>query len=91
MAIQIIKQGRLPEEKRWSFCCRNCDTEFTAHTRDGQHYFKNQKEGEGLSVSCPLCNKQVTSQTEYIHEPFKPQYRGWQDHTMYCTTLVPIK
>ena len=89
MTIEIIKQGRLPEEKRWGFRCRNCGTEFVAHKADG-HYFNDQRDGEGLSVQCPLCSKQVTSQQEHKDpnqsaRPWdmpKPSTRGWQDRVI---------
>lgn len=80
MSIEIIKQGRLPEEKRWSFICRNCDTHFTAQKKDGQ-YFSNQRDGEALTVSCPLCKTSVTSYTEYKTH-LEPQHRGWQDYVL---------
>ena len=88
MSIQIIKQGRLPEEKRWSFCCRNCGTEFTAQKFDG--YYFDDRDGTGLTVSCPMCKNSVTSFTEYqeslqsarLWDAPKPPNRGWQDYVL---------
>lgn len=64
MTIRIIKQGKLPEEKVYRFTCYHCKTEFTAQEKDGNKTY-NQHDGTSVTVSCPLCNHQVSSDCEY--------------------------
>ena len=58
MAIEIIKTGKLPEEKKYRFDCTNCGTIFTALRKDGE-YSQDQREGPMMKVACPICHSKV--------------------------------
>lgn len=58
MAIEITKRGELPEEIKYAFKCRKCGTEFTATRLDGKVTY-DKRDGNFLTVTCPLCNDPV--------------------------------
>lgn len=58
MTIEITKRGQLPEEVKYKLKCNNCKTEFTATIQDGKVTY-DQRDGNFLTVACPLCNNPV--------------------------------
>ena len=64
MAIKIIKQGELPEEKIYETTCKVCSTVFsfqrkdaTKEDRGGTRQYKGY---HNLYIHCPTCNNLCT-------------------------------
>jgi len=56
--MEIIKKGKLPEDKSYREECYNCKTIFKFKASEGK-YFSNQRDGSGFEVICPLCKKSI--------------------------------
>lgn len=56
MAVKIIKEGSLPEEKEHRVTCSNCITIFSFQTKDAKLVL-DQREGSYLQINCPFCKK----------------------------------
>jgi len=54
--MEIIKKGKLPEDKSYRGECHNCKTIFKFNYNEGE-YFSNQRDGAGFKVICPLCKE----------------------------------
>lgn len=52
--VRIVKLGKLPSEKVYSGKCTNCKTE-VEFKRGAANYVPDQRDGDMLQVSCPLC------------------------------------
>lgn len=59
MAIEIIKRGTPPGERRYTATCRNCSTEFSFLPHDATKQF-DQRDGDYFVISCPVCTKDCT-------------------------------
>lgn len=57
--MRIIEQGRLPESQAYECTCRHCRTRFE-FARGEAKYNDDQRDGDYLSIPCPLCKKECT-------------------------------
>lgn len=58
--MKIIKEGKLPEEKKFVMKCKNCDTIFEVTEKECIKYTGYWNE-ETYRYDCPLCNTSVYS------------------------------
>ena len=54
MAIEIIEIGQKPGDKQYEVQCRACRTKFTFSRSDAK-YTSDQRDGDFVSIKCPLC------------------------------------
>jgi len=54
--VTIIKRGELPKDRIYRCTCYNCYTEFEFTQEEGT-YHSDQRDGEYLTIACPLCNR----------------------------------
>jgi hypothetical protein len=56
--MEIIKKGKLPEERLWQGECKNCNTIARAKEKelDLTHY---QQDGLFGRANCPLCKQSI--------------------------------
>lgn len=71
--MNIIKAGKLPEEKQYQTTCDRCKTIFTFKQKEAE-YVSDQRDGDFLKVKCPFngCN------TYNFVNP-NPQRYDWYD------------
>lgn len=58
--IMIIKRGEVPANKIFRGFCMNCKTE-VEFPRRAAKYNSDQRDGDFLSVDCPVCNNLITA------------------------------
>lgn len=58
MAIEIIKRGQIPEEKKYRGCCSNCRTEFSFQQKDAK-VSHDLRDGSFMTIACPVCKAAV--------------------------------
>ena len=58
MAIKIIKRGIPQKEKTYTISCIDCKSRFSFQREDAI-YFSDQRDGETLSIHCPVCNARI--------------------------------
>lgn len=56
--MKIIKKGKLPEEREYMSTCRHCKT-FFSFLKNEATYNYDQRDGDFLSIDCPLCKNKV--------------------------------
>lgn len=56
--MEIIKKGKLPEEKTYECVCSYCKTEFRFQRKEAEFVY-DQRDGNALTIKCPLCKSQV--------------------------------
>ena len=56
--MKILKRGTLPEERILNATCRKCQTEFE-FAQSETTTVHDQREGDYLSIRCPLCSAPV--------------------------------
>lgn len=61
--MKIIKQGQLPAERVYQGTCRRCTTE-VEFQRGEATYHADQRDGDFLTVRCPVCNDTITVDVE---------------------------
>lgn len=59
--IEIIKRGKPPGEIGYEVTCHNCKSELRFKGSDAK-YSNDQRDGNYLSIDCPVCHRKVTSQ-----------------------------
>lgn len=71
MAIQVIKQGILPENRKFKGSCNNCKCEIICSYNDGK-YSNSQRDGSYLIVKCPTtgCTAEICALEEIAEVPF---------------------
>jgi hypothetical protein len=52
--MEILRQGKLPEEKEYVGDCRRCNTQVRFKHSEGETHY-SQHDGDSISVVCPLC------------------------------------
>jgi RNase P subunit RPR2 len=62
--MRIIKEGKLPEKEIFQITCKNCSTVFEFF-REEANVTRDQREGDYLSIACPLCKKIQTKSLPY--------------------------
>ena len=55
--IEIIKRGKIPQEKKYEATCYTCKTVFTALQEDGK-VVNDQRDGDFVTFHCPVCNRE---------------------------------
>lgn len=60
MAVKIIRHGKPPEVQPIEVTCRNCDTLFS-FTRSDASFVPDQRDGDHLTLHCPLCGRVCTT------------------------------
>lgn len=58
MAIEIISRGHLPENDQFEATCHKCKSSLRFLRSDGKLSF-DQRDGDFLTVSCPVCGDSV--------------------------------
>lgn len=56
--ILITKRGTPPEQLVHDATCTHCKTEYE-FTRDEAEYISDQRDGDCLKTSCPVCKRDV--------------------------------
>ena len=56
--VEIIKRGTLPDEKTYETECRHCRTFFRFERREA-HFVTDQREGDAVTIACPVCTTLV--------------------------------
>ena len=57
--MRILREGKRPENKLYQVECRECKTEFEFVRSEATLTFDN-RDGDFLTIGCPLCGKPVT-------------------------------
>lgn len=57
--IEILKKGTLPKDKVYIIECDYCTTSFKFNREDAR-YNSDQRDGDFLSILCPLCEGYCT-------------------------------
>lgn len=57
--MRIIKEGSRPETALYESTCWNCQTVFEYVRSEAKLNF-DQRDGDFLSIDCPLCKSKVT-------------------------------
>lgn len=74
MVVQVIKQGKSPEERnpKMVATCAACACEFSFQAQDAA-YVSDQRDGDYYQLPCPnaTCSKPVTKQ---VPRPIVPGY-----------------
>jgi len=52
--MKILKEGKLPQEKTYTATCRDCKTVFEFKQKEAKMNY-DQRDGNYLSVNCPVC------------------------------------
>lgn len=62
--MQIIKAGKLPQEKKYRLTCSTCNTVFEFKLNEARHLC-DQREGDFYTISCPLeeCDRTLSFTT----------------------------
>lgn len=55
MAVEIIERGQLPSETVYDATCGNCRTKIRFKRGDAKYFF-DQRDGDFLSIACPVCS-----------------------------------
>lgn len=58
MAIEVIKVGTVPENRRVVGTCSNCHSALRWQAKDGVDK-SDQREGDYNEVTCPVCGQKV--------------------------------
>lgn len=69
MAIEIIRKGTPPAERKYKTTCPNCKTTFSFLQKDTS-YKGDQRDGDYLAVDCPVCK---TTRYVGVNTYIKPQ------------------
>lgn len=56
--MEILKRGKLPEDKTYEARCNHCKTEIRFQQREG-HITHDQRDGDFITVNCPVCGNKV--------------------------------
>jgi RNase P subunit RPR2 len=56
--VKITKVGSRPEDKEYRASCRNCKSE-VEFRRNEAEYISDQRDGDFLSVRCPICGNLI--------------------------------
>lgn len=59
MAIEVMRKGTPPTEMFYVVDCVNCQSRLRFFRRDGR-IMNDARTGSYLSVTCPVCDKEVT-------------------------------
>lgn len=67
MAIQVLKEGKLPSNQKYKVSCGTCKAEFTFLRSDAStHSHRNEVY---VCVNCPTCGKQVCAdEPDYLKD-----------------------
>jgi uncharacterized protein with PIN domain len=63
--VEIISRGTPPEEKPHEATCRNCSTQIRFLRREAK-YISDQRDGDYLEVTCPVCSRTIFASTRAI-------------------------
>lgn len=72
--VEIVRRGILPEEKVHEATCGNCYTVFRFKQGEA-HVTGDQRDGDYMTIACPLCNKTVTKS---LHQNYSTG-SNWMD------------
>lgn len=56
--MEIIKQGKLPEESTRVMTCDYCKTKFKFSLKEAERH-SDQRDGDYTTINCPLCKKSL--------------------------------
>ena len=56
--MKIIKRGKKSEERVYRVTCDDCGTVFEFKRAEAE-YVSDQRDGDALTVKCPLCKRKV--------------------------------
>lgn len=57
--MKVIRRGQVPEERVYRVICNRCKTEIEFEQREAT-YHPDQRDGDFLSITCPVCMSQIT-------------------------------
>jgi hypothetical protein len=57
--MEIIKQGKPPEEKQYRVECRNCESVIGFKRKEAEAVF-DPRDGDYLKIVCPVCKATIT-------------------------------
>lgn len=58
--MQVLKRGQIPGERVHRATCSHCKSELEFKQSEGKVTY-DQRDGDYVSVTCPVCNSLVTS------------------------------
>lgn len=56
--MKVLKQGQLPGDKKYRATCMNCKSEIEFQRKEAE-WVADQREGDFLRVSCPVCQQRI--------------------------------
>jgi hypothetical protein len=66
--VEIISRGVLPSEKTYETTCPNCGT-WLRLNRGEDKFTSDNRDGDFLTISCPVCNVPVYTQANQPSPP----------------------
>ncbi len=57
--MEILFEGKLPEEKTFAGRCSHCQTLIRFKRREAVRYENDQWEGEFATYPCPTCGREI--------------------------------
>lgn len=58
MTIEVIRRGHLPENDQFDVQCTHCKSDLRFQRKDGR-FTSDQRDGDFLTIDCPVCNHAV--------------------------------
>lgn len=59
MLVEVLKRGESPGNRVYEVTCRVCHSELRFKEFEGE-YHRDQRDGDFLSIQCPVCKRPVT-------------------------------
>lgn len=58
MAIEVVERGEMPEDRPYEATCNNCRSKLRFLRGDAK-FTPDQRDGDFLTVTCPVCKQSV--------------------------------
>lgn len=66
MAVEVVKRGELPGNRKYKGTCGYCQTQIKCIQSDGKLVAaRDQRDGDRLEVKCPVCAKNINAYADY--------------------------
>ena len=67
--MEIINRGKLPSERVYTATCTNCGSVLRFTHAEATHH-SDQRDGNFVSVKCPVCHHNVTHYEKPALQPY---------------------
>lgn len=71
--MKILKKGQEPSERVYQATCSYCKTEIEFLQAEGRIQ-RSQRDGDSISVDCPICKWSITKDLDGYIKPSLPFY-----------------